>query len=243
MGTGVREQNTVTTLKQLVPERIKRWVKRNAGVPSTEAALLQLKSVGFDPATVIDIGANVGEWTRMCKRLWPQASVLMIEPLPKCEAVLARLAAELPGVRYQGVLLGANDRAAVSLHCCDTASSVLPEHEAEHPTLDMPMVRLDDCAAGAQLLKLDVQGYELEVLKGGPKALSAAEVVLLEGNFLDLHVGVPLAHEVVQFMAERDFVLYDTGDFYRRPLDQALWCMDLVFVRRNGKWRLSKRWA
>jgi len=230
-------------LGQLVPERIRRWVKRSAGVPSTEAALWRLKSLGFDPATVIDVGANVGEWTRMCKRLWPKASVLMIEPLPECEATLARLASELPGVRYQRALLGADHRATVSFHCCDTASSVLPEYEAEHPTLEMSMTRLDDCSAGAQLLKLDVQGYELEILKGGQKVLSSTEVVLLEGNFLDLHVGVPLAHEVLQFMAQRDFVLYDTGDFYRRPLDQALWCMDLVFVLRHGKWRLSKQWA
>jgi FkbM family methyltransferase len=239
----VEKQNAVTLLKQLVPERIKRWVKHSAGVPSTEAALRHLKGRGFDPATVIDVGANVGEWTRMCKRLWPKASVLMIEPLPECEAPLARLASELPGVRYQRALLGANDRAAVSIHCCDTASSVLQEYEAKHPTLAMPMTRLDDCSVGAELLKLDVQGYELEILKGGQKVLSSAAVVLLEGNLLDLHIGVPLAHEVLQFMAEHDFVLYDTGDFYRRPLDQALWCMDLVFVRRDGEWRLSKRWA
>jgi len=230
-------------LKQLVPERIKKWVKLSAGVPSTEAALRHLKHLGFSPATVIDVGANVGEWTRMCRRLWPTASVLMIEPLPECQAPLARLAAELPGVRYQRALLGANPSASVPFHRCDTASSVLPEYEAEHPTIDMPMTRLDDCSADAQLLKIDVQGYELEILKGGSNVLSGAEVVLLEGNFLDLHVGVPLAHEVVQFMAERDFVLYDTGDFYRRPLDRALWCMDLVFVRRESHWRLSKQWA
>jgi len=230
-------------LKQLVSESVKRWVKRSAGVPSTEAALRHLKSLGFNPATVIDVGANVGEWTRMCKRLWPQTSVLMIEPLPECEAPLARLAAELRGVRYQRALLGANGRGSVAFHRCDTASSVLPEYEAEHPTLAMPMTRLDDCSTGAQLLKLDVQGYELEILKGGPKVLASAEVVLLEGNFLDLHIGVPLAHEVVQFMADRAFVLYDTGDFYRRPLDHALWCMDLIFVRRDSQWRLSKRWA
>jgi len=230
-------------LKQLVPERIKKWVKHGAGVSSTEAALRHIKNLGFYPATVIDVGANVGDWTRMCKRQWPEASVLMVEPLPECGPSLARLAAELPGVRYRRALLGASNQSSVSFHRCGTASSVLPEHAAEHPTFDMPMMRLDDCSAAAELLKLDVQGYELEVLKGGPMALSAAEVVLLEGNFLDLHIGVPLAHEVIQFMAEHNFVLYDTGDFYRRPFDHALWCMDLVFVRRDGKWRLSKRWA
>lgn len=140
----------MTLLKQLVPERIKRWMKHSAGVPSTEAALRHLKGLGFDPATVIDVGANVGEWTRMCKRLWPKASVLMIEPLPECEAPLARLASELPGVRYRRALLGAIDRASVSFHCCDTASSVLREYEAEHPSLDMPMTRLDDCSVGAR---------------------------------------------------------------------------------------------
>ena len=233
----------MTSLKQLVLQRIKKSLKRNLGVPSTEAALQRLKSLGFNPSTVIDVGANVGEWTRMCKRLWPRASFLMIEPLPQCEGPLGRLVAEFHDVRYQRALLGASGRSAVPFHCCDTASSVLEEYEAEHPTIDVPMTTLDDCSAGAQLLKLDVQGYELEILKGGPRALSSAEVVILEGNLLDLHIGVPLVHEVLRFMAEYSFVLYDTGDCYRRPLDQALWCMDLVFVRREGKWRFSKQWS
>ena len=230
-------------LKKLVPERLKKSLKRGLGVPSTEAALGRLKRLGFEPMTAIDCGANVGEWTRMCKRLWPSASVLMIEPLPQCEVPLARLIAELPDVRYQRALLGARRQSAVPFHCCDTASSVLLEHETEHPTIEMSMTTLDDCSPSAELLKLDVQGYELEILKGGTRALSSAEVVILEGNLLDLHVGVPLIQEVLQFMAEYRFALYDTGDFYRRPLDDALWCMDLFFVREEGKWRASKRWS
>jgi FkbM family methyltransferase len=233
----------VITLKQLIPQSIKKSLKSSLGVPSTEAALARLKGLGFEPTTIIDCGANVGEWTRMCKRLWPAASVLMIEPLPQCEVPLARLVAEFPDVRYERSLLGASVLPTVPFHCCDTASSVLLEHEAEHPTIDMPMTTLDRCSAGAQLLKLDVQGYELEILKGGTRALSSAEVVVLESNLLDLHIGVPLVHEVLQFMAEHGFALYDTGDFYRRPLDQALWCMDLILVRQEGKWRASKRWS
>lgn len=233
----------MTLLKQLVPSRVKRSIKRTLGVPSTEAALLRLKRLGFNPEAVIDVGANVGDWTRMCKRIWPAARFLLIEPLPACEGPLIRLASTSPGVRYERALLGASVRPEVLFHCCETASSVLQEQHAEHPTLEMPMTTLDEFSAGAELLKLDVQGYELEVLKGGRKTLSRAEVVILEGNLLDLHIGVPLVHELLQFMAEHNFVLYDTGDRYHRPLDQALWCMDLVFVREKGKWRACKQWS
>jgi FkbM family methyltransferase len=230
-------------LKQLVPQRIKQSLKRSLGVPSSEAALRRLKARGFNPSRVIDVGANVGEWTRMCKRLWPKARLLMIEPLPECEASLAHLASQFSDVRYERALLGASIQPAVAFHLCNTASSVLQEYEAEHASIELPMTTLDNFSSDAELLKVDVQGYELEILKAGTRTLASAEVVILEAHLLDLHIGGPLIHELLHFMVEHGFVLYDTGDHYRRPLDQALWCMDLIFVRREGRWRASKRWS
>ena len=80
------------------------------------------------------------------------------------------------------------------------------------------------------LLKLDVQGYELEVLRGAERSLLNTEVILMEVSLLGVNQGAPLVNEVLQFMAQRNFRAYDVCSFIRRPLDNALWQSDFVFV-------------
>jgi hypothetical protein len=55
------------------------------------------------------------------------------------------------------------------------------------------------------LLKLDVQGHEMEVLKGAEKSLSLAEICLLEISLLDIGGNQPLLTDMVFFMSERNF--------------------------------------
>jgi hypothetical protein len=92
------------------------------------------------------------------------------------------------------------------------------------------------------LLKLDVQGYELEVLKGAEKALRQMSAILIEVNFIDIHKGAPLIDELVLFLRDKGFVAYDICALTRRPLDQALWQADFIFVPRHSELRSDKRW-
>jgi hypothetical protein len=94
-----------------------------------------------------------------------------------------------------------------------------------------------------ELLKIDVQGYELWVLKGAAESLQGIKVVLLEINVLDIYTGVPLFHEVVSWLRERGWVAYDICGLIRRPLDQALWQADMIFVPLESPLRSDKRWA
>ncbi len=90
------------------------------------------------------------------------------------------------------------------------------------------------------LLKVDVQGYELEVLRGGTRTLALAEVVLLEVSLLEYNQGAPLMPEVVAFMASAGFVPYDVCGQFRRETDNALCQIDIMFVRRESALRAKK---
>ena len=218
-------------------------------VPDTEHSLRRMKRIGFDPHRIIDVGAYIGDWTRTCKQVFPEARVLMVEPqaskLPKLNSV----ASELKSVEVRAVLLGAKEEQNVRFYEAETASSVLRESEkAGASSSSMQMTTLDLIVDGGSFdkpdfIKLDVQGYELEVLKGGRRALLAAEAVLMEVNLLGIYDGVPLFDEAVQFMAERGFRVYDICTFFRRPYDEALWQVDVIFVRNSSKLIASKRWA
>lgn len=115
-------------------------------------------------------------------------------------------------------------------------------------TISVPMTTLDKLTANTvfarpNFIKLDVQGYELEVLRGGERALASAEAVLMEVNLLGILDGVPLFHQATQFMSERGFQVYDICTLFRRPYDGALWQLDVIFVRSSSPMVASKRWA
>lgn len=129
-----------------------------------------------------------------------------------------------------------------------TASSLLSEKNGpRHPAATYEMRTLAsvverDTNRAPDLLKLDVQGYELEVLKGASSHLDEIQVILIELNLLDLHEKVPLLHEVTAWLAERGWVAFDICGLTRRPLDDALWQADFVFVPEESGLRQDKRW-
>lgn len=60
---------------------------------------------------------------------------------------------------------------------------------------------------------------------------------------LDIHKSSSLAHEIITFLAEYEFLLYDLAELYRRPLDNLLWQLNVIFVPRSSLLRVDKRWS
>jgi len=86
----------------------------------------------------------------------------------------------------------------------------------------------------ADFLKIDVQGYELEVLKGAKRLLEKVELVLMEVSLIPVNKGCPIMSEVVQFMADYDFRVLDFCSQIRRS-DGFLWQTDLLFIKNTSK--------
>ena len=109
------------------------------------------------------------------------------------------------------------------------------------------MTTIDEVVGNLELqpptfLKLDVQGYEFEVLHGAKSTLSRIEVILAEVNFIDIHRDVHLLDDLIVFLRDNSFVVYDICGMHRRPLDAALWQADFMFVQRHSYLRADKRW-
>lgn len=91
------------------------------------------------------------------------------------------------------------------------------------------------------LLKIDAQGYEMQIMKGAVKVLPAFEAVVLEVATIEINEGAPVLHDVVGFMKAAGFVAYDILEIHRRPLDNALNQVDIMFVREQSTLMADKR--
>ncbi len=93
-----------------------------------------------------------------------------------------------------------------------------------------------------QLAKFDIHGFELEALAGATKLFAQTECMIVEVNLYKCVPTVPLFSDVVSFFDNRGYKVYDIPGYLRRPLDNALWQVDLAFVRKGGVFDGKQSW-
>lgn len=233
-------------IQKLVPNRLIKLVKDKSGLPSQETSLKRIRNLGFQPRQCLDIGAYEGFWTQEFKAIFPSCAMLMIEGQSEKEAALIKTKELYKNVDYKIALLGAAEK-TVSFNKYETASSVLDEYNTTNAIVEERQLLLLDAIAdqfnfNPDFIKIDTQGYELEILKGGDKTLAAAEFVLLEVSFLDIYKNCPLVNDVLNYMNGKGFVVYDICTLMKRPLDKALYQADFLFVKKGSRFRSDKRW-
>jgi FkbM family methyltransferase len=217
---------------------------------SLGGALRQLRSLGFNPHTVIDVGV-AGE-TPELYHAFPKAKLLLIEPLVEFEPFLKQICRRYDA---QYVLAAAGEScgsAIINVHTDQLdCSSLLKEAEGvsvDGTPREIPMVTIDEVCSekglkGPYLVKIDVQGAELKVLQGAQRVLKQTEAVLLEVTLFGTMIGGPQLADLVAYMKNRGLVVYDAWGFLYRPYDGALSQLDLAFVRQNGPFRKSHVYA
>jgi FkbM family methyltransferase len=218
------------------------------GLPTLPGLLQNVKENGFLPRTIIDVGANVGDWTRMAASVFPSSRFFMFDGDPDNGPELQNLQSLIGDKSEHSILLlGPEEKEEVTFYKLGTGSSVLPELTSfERTAVTLPMRTLDGFMDGRELeppmlLKLDVQGFELEILRGARKTLRGSEMVILETSLLPYNEGAPLLSEVVAFMAEEDFVAFDFCGQTRRQSDYALFQTDVVFAKKDSHLRARRK--
>lgn len=213
-----------------------RWGPRGEWAP-----LARLKALGFAPRQIVDAGAYRGQWTRQCLELFPAARVLMIDPLPENAPALQELCREHPncslfagGVGDQPALLTLySDRMRSSFlasEVFDQSRSVQVEVRTLDSLLDTPLLQ------PPQLIKADVQGFELKLLRGAGRCLATTELLLLEASFRACYTGGPLADELIAAVSQLGFVIFDICTYHVDGRNGDLLQSDILFCRRNSPW-------
>jgi FkbM family methyltransferase len=224
----------------------------NHSMPNLAERLAHARSLGFEPRTVFDGGAFVGSWTLAVSGLFPLAQFVVVEPNPFLqEALRAKLNAIQPSPVIVEAALGFNSGTA-SFNIwgdpsMDMSASLLRNAQGPADTVVTVNVETLDRLAERHgrmpdLLKLDLQGAEVPALKGAPRCLEHAEMVIAEFGCLTAYEGRTTPRELLDLLYDAGFVLYDIVDSLYRPFDGALAGGDFFFVKASSPLRRHRLW-
>lgn len=206
---------------------------------SHQAALKRLRNkFGFTPRVIYDIGAHHGKWTHSMRRLFRDAQYILLDANPDNAPVLEAL-----GERHCIAALSEKDGVARNLymtrHPVTTGVSLYQEQTAAFLGQNLRVLKVTtrrlDALAHEQgwpppdLIKLDVQGAELDVLRGAGDLLDHCSAVIAEVSLLQGNAGAPDAGAVISGIEALGFSCVDLCKA-RRTRDGGLSQMDLLFV-------------
>lgn len=198
---------------------------------------------------ILDIGANIGDWTRLAHAVFPNSKIFMIEANPELESELKPFG----GDNYEIALLGDKKR-IVQFHTnskSSTGGSVFKEFSylmkfKDVSSNERKMVTVDYIIKKRNLdhfdfIKIDVQGAELLVLQGARKALERATIVMAEVSIHQYNPGSPSFGDINTFMTQQGFRIYDIMDL-RHMFDarsdvhnvETLVQMDVLWARTES---------
>ena len=215
--------------------------------------LEDLRARGLFLRSILDVGANRGHWSRMAKDVFPTVNCFLLEPQIEMSAYLEAFCQEFPGSQWFLAGAGACPGELILTIWDDLAGSSFLPPESEKlqgagKQRRVPIITINSLIENGaipmpQLVKLDIQGFELEALRGGQLLFGSTEVFILESSLFRFIKGWPLLHEVIAFMADRGYFVYDFPGFLRRPYDGALGQTDICFVKHNGLLRAKDNWS
>ena len=253
-----RRSKVIAIIKNMLRPLV-RWVRANVGAPAVQESksfgrmavrdrYADIKArIATESPTIIDGGANDGSTTYLFLQQYRSPVIHAFEPIPELVGMLKQNFAGRMNVTIHGAAIGAEAK-TVSFNVVNNlvSSSVLNpsalnkgihgEKMDIRQVVEVPQVRLEDVmqdSSEIDLLKLDLQGYELEALKGCGSLLERIKIISTEIEFVALYDGQPLFGDIDVFLRAHGFSLLNLYELYTHP-DGQLTAGDAVYL--NSKY-------
>ena len=201
------------------------------------SALQKLKSFGFEPKNILDIGANKGKWSlEIKKKIFPKAEYTLIEAIDYEE--LEKLRIKYDNINYKNILLDEIEHLVTWYEKRNTGDSLYKENtgyfddckEIKRSTTTLDLVFNKNEVF--ELIKIDCQGAEIPILKGGNRLVQKASVIILEVPFMgEYNIGAPNFYEHMNYMENIGYRVFDIVELHR--VDNILIQIDIIFIKQG----------
>lgn len=234
-------------LESLLARADYRMMPANEPPRGFEAFLALYNRYAPAPPTVIDVG--VGPGTPWLYAGFPAARLVLVEPLREFSGAIERILAGRNGIWHACALAEADGEMAINVSAAQPTGSSLLARTSGLDTVfsgrgdriterrTVKLRRLDGLLAGETgpfVLKIDVEGAELQVLGGADGVLAATDLVVVECSVIQRHVGQSDVIDIAQFLKARGFALADVLTLESTGPDRRLAYLDAAFVRSGS---------
>lgn len=200
----------------------------------------------YDIRTIIDVGAAIGTFINRLGDCFPQAKIYAFEPLPFHQQILEEKFGNNSKVKlFKTACSTQQEEFEININTNLGSSSILELGDAhleafpsgvETSKIKIKADRLDvllknEILEKNILLKIDVQGFELEVLKGAGTLLDDIKLVILEVSFKEMYKNQPLIDEVIDFMRQNNFRIIAVEDISKSLKDGSHLQADMFFEK------------
>jgi FkbM family methyltransferase len=196
--------------------------------------------------TVLDIGANTGQFALALNAVLPNSKIYSFEPIPECFEVLQKSIQGISNMQAFNTAIG-NQSGKLSFERCKSSLSssfrkmtdvhkiAFPE-TSEHETINVAIEKLDYLASQLEiveplLIKIDVQGFEDQVLRGGHETIKKAKIIIIETSFAKLYEDQPLFREIYEILLNFGFNYGGTLEKLQDPITGRVLQEDSIFFK------------
>jgi len=199
--------------------------------------------------TVLDIGANEGQFAELIRKVLPQATICSFEPIAGCYTKLAGKFSNDRAFKAFNIAIGDKEETIeMNINDFSPSSSLLEiddlhvqnfKHTANSVKQQIPVKTLDGLSAELGLVKpymvkIDTQGYEDKVIKGGQEVLAGAEVIFVELSYRSLYKEQALFDTIYNDLVRLDFQYHGNFEELLSPVNGAVLQSDGIFIKRKA---------
>lgn len=196
--------------------------------------------------TVLDVGANTGQFVNMINKILPGVKIYSFEPVKESFEILKQLENNYNNLKAFNFALGSDSReqtifkneflpSSSLLSMTQVHKNIFPyTRESESETIfikTLDSISNQIVFQTKVLLKVDVQGFEINVLKGAISSLSNIDIIIIETLFVELYYNQTQFNDIYSFLVKRNFSFRGNFEQIRDPKSGRILWADAIFIK------------
>ena len=218
-----------------------------------------IEKIGLKPNVIFDIGANVGQTADFYRNIFPDSSIYCFEPIPETFKKLNTHCANIDNVKCFNIAFG-EKRETLNIHAYEGESSVLnsltdefqSEFDSESVARKSVRIEVDTLdhfvhehnIAEIDLLKIDTEGFEVFVLKGGAELIASGKIhaIICEAGFMRSNKRNTYFGDINDLLEQHGYALFGIYEMGHLGFKNGKHYGNLLYISKDYRENTYKNW-